>query len=99
MAGAAAAYADIFVLQDQVNTTNLTEFDYLFNTTRNQALAANPQVQEGTGATAGVRAGRYGRGFPVRVASAPLDGYGDGVALRGRLCLVATGHHSSAAGY
>ena len=45
MAGAAAAYADIFVLQDQVNTTNLTEFDYLFNTTRNQALAANPQVQ------------------------------------------------------
>ena len=28
-----------------MNTTNLTEFDYLFNTTRNQALAANPQVQ------------------------------------------------------
>jgi hypothetical protein len=45
VAGAAAAYADIFVLQDQVNTTNLTEFDYLFNTTRSQALAANPQVQ------------------------------------------------------
>jgi outer membrane protein assembly factor BamE (lipoprotein component of BamABCDE complex) len=32
-------------VQDQVNTTNLTEFDYLYNTTRNQALAANPQVQ------------------------------------------------------
>jgi hypothetical protein len=45
VAGAAAAYADIFVLQDQVNTTNLTEFDYLYNTTRSQALAANPQVQ------------------------------------------------------
>src|SRR5207247_2570763 len=29
MAGAAAAYADIFVLQAQVHTTNLTEFDYL----------------------------------------------------------------------
>lgn len=45
VAGAAAAYADTFVLQDQVNTTNLTEFDYLYNTTRNQALAANPQAQ------------------------------------------------------
>jgi len=44
VAGAAAAYADVFVLQDQVNTTNLTEFDYLYNTTRSQALAANPQV-------------------------------------------------------
>jgi len=29
-----------------VNTTNLTEFDYLYNTTRSQALAANPQVVE-----------------------------------------------------
>ena len=45
MAGAAAAYSDVFVLQDQVNTTNLTEFDYLYITTRSQALAANPQVQ------------------------------------------------------
>jgi hypothetical protein len=44
IAGAAAAYADVFVLQDQVNTTNLTEFDYLYNTTRSQALAANPRV-------------------------------------------------------
>jgi len=45
IAGAAAAYADALVVQDQVNTTNLTEFDYLYNTTRNQALAANPQIQ------------------------------------------------------
>jgi hypothetical protein len=45
IAGAAAAYSDVFVLQDQVNTTNLTEFGYLYNTTRGQALAANPQVQ------------------------------------------------------
>jgi hypothetical protein len=44
IAGAAAAYADVFVLQDQVNTTNLTEFDYLYNTIRSQALATNPQV-------------------------------------------------------
>jgi hypothetical protein len=45
VAGAAAAYADVFVVQDQVNTTNLTEYDYLYNTTRSQALAANPQAQ------------------------------------------------------
>jgi hypothetical protein len=45
IAGAAAAYSDVFVLQDQVNTTNLTEFDYLYNTTRSQALAASPQVK------------------------------------------------------
>lgn len=45
IAGAAAAYADVVVLQDQVNTTNLAEFDYLFNTTHSQALAANPQIQ------------------------------------------------------
>jgi hypothetical protein len=45
IAGSAAAYADVFVVQDQVNTTNLTEFDYLYNTTRGQALAANPQIQ------------------------------------------------------
>jgi hypothetical protein len=45
IAGAAAANSDLFVLQDQVNTTNLAEFDYLYNTTRGQALAANPQIQ------------------------------------------------------
>jgi|SRR5579859_2632 len=45
IAGAAAAYSDVFVLQDQVNTTSLAEFDYLYNTTRSQALAANPQVK------------------------------------------------------
>jgi hypothetical protein len=36
IAGAAAAYADVVVLQDQVNTTNLAEFDYPFHTTHNQ---------------------------------------------------------------
>lgn len=45
IAGAAAASSDVLVLQDQVNTTNLTEFDYLFNTAQSQAQAANPQVQ------------------------------------------------------
>ena len=45
IAGAAAAYSDVVVLQDQVNTTNLTEFDSFFNATHSQALAANPQIQ------------------------------------------------------
>jgi hypothetical protein len=45
VAGAAAAYSDVFVLQDQVNTTNLAEFDSFFSATHSQALAANPQIQ------------------------------------------------------
>lgn len=31
---------------------------------------------------------------PKIVAKAPLDGYGDGVTVRGDYCFVATGHHS-----
>ncbi|NLX96039.1 MAG: hypothetical protein GXY83_07675 [Rhodopirellula sp.] len=31
---------------------------------------------------------------PVVISKTPLDGYGDGVALRGRHCFVATGHHA-----
>jgi len=31
---------------------------------------------------------------PSVIAKAPLDGYGDGVDVRGRYCYVATGHHS-----
>lgn len=31
---------------------------------------------------------------PMRVASAELDGFGDGVTVRGSLCYVATGHHA-----
>jgi hypothetical protein len=42
--GAAAASADVVVVQDQVNTTNPAEFCYLYNTSRSQAQAANPQV-------------------------------------------------------
>ena len=44
IAGAAAAAADVYVLQDQVNTTNVTEYDALFASARRQALAASPQV-------------------------------------------------------
>lgn len=44
IAGAAAAASDVYVLQDQVNTTNLTAYDALFNSARRQALAANPQA-------------------------------------------------------
>jgi hypothetical protein len=72
IAGAAAAYADVFVLQDQVNTTNLTEFDYLYNTTRNQALAANPQVQVDTEVST-----NYGTAAQMAAAaqSVNADGY------------------------
>jgi hypothetical protein len=42
--GAAASSADMVVIQDQVNTTNLAEFDYLYSTARAQAQAANPQI-------------------------------------------------------
>jgi hypothetical protein len=44
IAGAAAAAADVYVLQDQLNTTNVTEYDALFASARRQAQAANPQV-------------------------------------------------------
>lgn len=44
IAGAAAAACDVYVLQDQVNTTNLAAYDSLFASARQQALAANPQA-------------------------------------------------------
>jgi hypothetical protein len=42
--GAAAADADMVVVQDQVNTTNPAEFDFLYSNSRAQAQAANPAV-------------------------------------------------------
>ena len=42
--GAAAAAGDMVVVQDQVNTTNPAEFDYLYNSSRAEAQAANPQI-------------------------------------------------------
>jgi hypothetical protein len=42
--GAAAAAGDMVVIQDQVNTTNPAEFDYLYNSSRAEAQAANPQI-------------------------------------------------------
>lgn len=42
--GAAAANGDLLVVQDQVNTTNVAEFDYLYSASRAEAQAANPQV-------------------------------------------------------
>jgi hypothetical protein len=41
---AAAASADMVVIQDQVNTTNPAEFDFLYSNSRAQAQAANPQI-------------------------------------------------------
>jgi hypothetical protein len=42
--GAAAADADLLVVQDQVNTTNPREFDYLYSSSASQARAANPAI-------------------------------------------------------
>jgi hypothetical protein len=44
IAAAAATYSDVLVVQDQVNTTNLSAYDALYTKARTQALAANPQV-------------------------------------------------------
>jgi hypothetical protein len=44
IAGAAAAASDVYVLQNQVNTTHLAEYDSLFSSALRQARAANPQV-------------------------------------------------------
>ena len=44
VAGMAAAYSDVYVLQNQVNTTNLSEYDWLFNNAKAQALAAIPRI-------------------------------------------------------
>jgi len=45
LAGAAAAAGDIFQLQDESNTTNLSQYTGLFNSTQAQAQAANPNVK------------------------------------------------------
>jgi hypothetical protein len=42
---AAAAAADVYVVQDQVNTTSITRYQSLFNQARAQAIAVNPAVQ------------------------------------------------------
>lgn len=41
---AAAATADVLVVQDQVNTATPTEYDHLYSTARAQAQAVNPQI-------------------------------------------------------
>ena len=45
IAGAAATGGDIFVLQDESNTTNLSQYDSLYATTSAQARAANSGIK------------------------------------------------------
>ena len=45
IAGLAASYSDVYLLQDQVNTTSISEYDWLFKTAQQQAIAKNPSVQ------------------------------------------------------
>jgi len=42
IAGAAAAAGNIYILQDESNTTNLAQYDSLYNSVKAQAQAANP---------------------------------------------------------
>jgi len=42
--GAAAASADLIVVQDQVNTTSPAQFDYRYATSRTRARAASPAI-------------------------------------------------------
>jgi hypothetical protein len=44
VAGMAATYSDIYLLQDEANTANLNEYDWLFSQARAQALIANPLI-------------------------------------------------------
>ncbi len=45
IAAAAATDADIFVLQDESNLTNLAIYDSMYNTTATQARTANPAIK------------------------------------------------------
>jgi hypothetical protein len=45
IAGAAATDGDIYVLQDESNTTNLSQYDSLYASSAAQAQAANPSVK------------------------------------------------------
>jgi hypothetical protein len=40
----AATYSDIYLLQDEANTANLNEYDWLFGRAQAQALIANPLI-------------------------------------------------------
>jgi hypothetical protein len=69
---AAAATADILVVQDQVNTTNPAEFDYLYSTARTQAQAANPQIVVDAEVSTSY-------GTPVQMATAAQSASPDGI--------------------
>jgi hypothetical protein len=40
----AAAYSDVYLLQDEANTANLNEYAWLFSQARAQALTTNPLI-------------------------------------------------------
>jgi hypothetical protein len=44
VAGMAAAYSDVYLLQDEANTANLNEYAWLNSQARAQALTANPVI-------------------------------------------------------
>jgi hypothetical protein len=74
IAGMAAPYSDLYVLQNQVNTTNLTEYAWLFNNVKQQALAANPRIMVDSELSTGY-------GTPTEMAAAAKSVAADGFYL------------------
>jgi hypothetical protein len=62
------------VVQDQVNTTNPPEFDYLYSNTRSLAQAANPQII--TDAEVSTTCGTAGQ-----MATAARSAHADGIYI------------------
>jgi hypothetical protein len=94
--GAAAANADMVVVQDQVHTTTPAEFDYLYTASRAQAQAANPAV-----ITDAEVSTTYGTA--AQMATAAKSAHADGIyinATTSALAKTATFlHDMQAAGY
>jgi hypothetical protein len=45
IAGAAASAGELYILQDESNTTNLSQYDSLYNSSRSEARAAKPGIK------------------------------------------------------
>jgi hypothetical protein len=63
VAGWAAHYSDIYEVQDQANTTNVSEYDWLFSNAEPQAVAANPDIVVDCGLSTN-------KGTPAQMAAA-----------------------------
>ncbi len=69
-----AAGADMVVIQEQVNTTNTAEFDYLYSNSRAEAQAANPAVLTDAEVSTGY-------GTAGQMATAAKSAHADGIYI------------------